>query len=235
MQAPSDLEINISRDAGGGVTSVNLQIEVTNSGLNAITGNLHCVLTEDDIQWSAPNGQQVHNHVPRIWWPDENGMQVTVQSGNGTTIPVSWSFQPGWNIDKLRVVAFLQSTTMQPDSTIEIYQGASEKVTDIPTGIDAEENLISASFQLFQNYPNPFNPTTIIGYRLPVNGDLELTIYDQLGRQIRKLVNRAQPAGLHQIEWNGLDDYGDAVSSGIYLYQLKSGGSIESRKMVLIR
>lgn len=236
MQAPSDLEISISRDGGGGgAGSINLRVEINNTGSSSMTGNLHCVLTENDIQWPAPNGQQVHNHVPRIWWPDKNGMPLTIPSGNETTVPVSWNFQPTWNVDKLWMVAFLQSTTMQPDSTIEIYQGASVKITDIPTGIDAEENPLPASFQLFQNYPNPFNPTTTISYRLPVKGDVQLTIYDQLGRQIRKLVNQTQSSGSHRIEWNGLDDNGNEVSSGIYIYQLKSNRLAENRKMVLIR
>jgi hypothetical protein len=235
LQVPSDLEINISGDGSGGVNSVNLQVEINNTGLSAITGNLHCVLTENDIQWAAPNGQQVHNHVPRIWWPNQNGMELTIPSGDGTTVPVSWSFQPSWDVDKLWVVAYLQSTTMQPDSTIEIFQGASVKLTDMPTGIAEQEDQRVSDFHLFQNYPNPFNPTTTISYRLPANDNVELTIYDQLGRQIRKLVNEKQTTGFHQTEWNGLDDNGKEVSSGIYFYQLKANGSIESRKMFLIR
>lgn len=235
LQVPSDLEINISREGGGAVNSVILQVEISNTGLNAITGNLHCVLTEDGIQWAAPNGEQVHNHVPRIWWPDKNGMQLTILSGNETTVPVSWDLQPSWNVDNLSVVAFLQSTTMQPDSTIEIFQGASVKVTDIPTGIAEQDNDIAADFHLFQNYPNPFNPETTIRYQVPAIGNVELTIYDQLSRQIRKLVNETQPAASYEIVWNGLDDNGKAVASGIYFYQLKTNGLIKSRKMVLIR
>ena len=95
---------------------------------------------------------------------------------------------------------------------------------------------VSTGFSLYANYPNPFNPTTTISYALPVRGKVKLAIYNLLGQQIRTLVNAEQPAGVHQVQWDGRNDAGKQVSSGIYFYQLKAGNSfLETKKMVLLR
>jgi len=90
-------------------------------------------------------------------------------------------------------------------------------------------------FTLFQNYPNPFNSNTVISYQLASSSEVELKIYNLLGQNIRKLVGIKQPAGTHQIEWDGKDDFGKDVASGVYVYQIKSNNFIKSRKMLLIR
>lgn len=98
-----------------------------------------------------------------------------------------------------------------------------------------EEQGVPKSFSLSQNYPNPFNPMTTIGYDLPETIDVEITIYNILGEKISTLINGIQQAGVKEITWNGTDDFGRAVSAGIYIYQLCAGGFTESRKMVLMR
>ncbi|NIV98773.1 T9SS type A sorting domain-containing protein, partial [Candidatus Saccharibacteria bacterium] len=76
---------------------------------------------------------------------------------------------------------------------------------------------------------------TTISYQLPVSSEIELTIYNLLGQQIQKLVNTRQTAGSYQILWDGRDDAGREVASGIYLYQLKAGKFVSTRKMLLIQ
>jgi hypothetical protein len=91
-------------------------------------------------------------------------------------------------------------------------------------------------YQLQQNYPNPFNPRTIINYRLAFDNFVELAIYNLSGQQIRTLVSIYQPAGSHQVEWDGRDESGQPVASGIYFYQLKAGNDFAAtKKMVLLR
>ncbi len=91
-------------------------------------------------------------------------------------------------------------------------------------------------FDLSPNYPNPFNPTTFISYKLATVSDVELTIHNQLGQEIRTLVKARKSAGTyHQIEWDGRDNVGKPVASGIYLYRLKAGSFVQTRKMVLLR
>lgn len=98
-----------------------------------------------------------------------------------------------------------------------------------------EENTIPTSFTLSQNYPNPFNPMTTIRYDLPVTGNVEIVIYNILGEKISTLVNGMQQTGAKEVIWNGIDDFGRAVSAGIYIYQIRAGDYTKSRKMVLIK
>jgi hypothetical protein len=83
--------------------------------------------------------------------------------------------------------------------------------------------------------PNPFNPSTTIGYTLPRGGDTELVVYDIEGRRVRTLVRGFVPAGDHGVVWDGRDDSGNGVASGVYLYRLRVGGLVETRKMVLVK
>ena len=92
-----------------------------------------------------------------------------------------------------------------------------------------------SAFQLIQNKPNPFNPTTTIEYDLPRRAHVTIRVYDTLGREVRTLLDATQPAGFHQIAWNGRDLHGKAVSSGVYLYTMTAGSFVESKKMLLLK
>jgi hypothetical protein len=89
---------------------------------------------------------------------------------------------------------------------------------------------IPNEFNLNQNFPNPLNPTTTIGYQLPRDSEVELTIYDITGRKIETLVSENKYAGYHTVNWNA-----SPYPSGIYLYRLKAGNFVETKKMVLIK
>ena len=77
--------------------------------------------------------------------------------------------------------------------------------------------------------------STVIAYRLPHPGTVKLTLYDLLGRPVRRLVSEYQEAGSHEITWDGADDRGRAVASGVYLYRLKTGNQQLSRRLVFVR
>jgi len=98
------------------------------------------------------------------------------------------------------------------------------------------EILVLKGFSLKQNYPNPFNSSTIISYELSENGkEVNLQIYNLKGHLIRKLVqNEIQNSGNHQVIWDGRDQNGKRISSGVYYYQLQAGKVNISKKMVLI-
>ncbi|RMF65047.1 MAG: T9SS C-terminal target domain-containing protein, partial [Calditrichaeota bacterium] len=103
------------------------------------------------------------------------------------------------------------------------------------TSVAADEPLPRV-FSLAQNYPNPFNPTTTIRYALPRSADVRLTIYNLLGQQIRTLVDgRNQAAGFHSVQWDGKDDRGGLMPSGIYVYRIQAGDFKKSRKMLLVK
>jgi hypothetical protein len=106
---------------------------------------------------------------------------------------------------------------------------------DTATGLGENENSTPHNFELWENYPNPFNPQTNISYRLPTSGNVQLRIYNLIGQKIKNLVNEFQPAGDHQINWVGSDNFGLRVASGIYLYRLQFGNTAEIRKMTVMR
>jgi hypothetical protein len=108
-------------------------------------------------------------------------------------------------------------------------------VTSLVTGVDDNPSNIVSNFSLEQNYPNPFNPETKINYQLAAGGFVTLGIYDLLGREIKLLVNEEQPYGRYTVNWNGTDNFGNKVPSGIYMYTLRTAGSVITKKMVLMK
>ncbi len=102
------------------------------------------------------------------------------------------------------------------------------------TGID-QEGLQPQKFLLSPNYPNPFNPTTLISYTIAVSSNVELRIYNQLGQIVRTLVYSKQPVGSYQIEWDGKNNKGNLLASGVYFQRLKVGSFVKTRKMILLR
>jgi hypothetical protein len=98
-----------------------------------------------------------------------------------------------------------------------------------------EKSAVPQEFSLFQNYPNPFNPETEIKYALPKDCEVQLVIYNVLGQKVKVLVDEHQIAGYKNIHWNGRDDKGKEVASGVYFYKLQAGDFSRSRKMLLLR
>jgi hypothetical protein len=90
-------------------------------------------------------------------------------------------------------------------------------------------------FALLQNFPNPFNPETTIAYNLAETGDVSLQIYNVVGQVVRTLVAERQSAGRYQVRWNGADDRGVPVSSGIYFYKIMTGKNQDVRKLMLLK
>jgi hypothetical protein len=90
-------------------------------------------------------------------------------------------------------------------------------------------------YALLQNYPNPFNPETSIGYRLPQAGHVSLMVFNVTGQMVRRLVDWDQAPGEHVATWDGTDQMGQPVASGIYFYQLVTGEFCEVRKMLLLK
>jgi YVTN family beta-propeller protein len=97
------------------------------------------------------------------------------------------------------------------------------------------EVFYRASFELGQNSPNPFNPTTRIRFTVPEDAKVSLVVYDVAGREVRTLVNGERPANHYEIEWNGKDNRGEAVASGVYFYRLQAGKHVQTKKMMVLK
>ncbi len=107
-------------------------------------------------------------------------------------------------------------------------------ITPTDVSVNKKDNA-PKNFDLAQNYPNPFNPTTTINYSLSQNGRVSLKIFDALGGLVKNLVNSEQRTGTYSVMWDGKNNDGLAVPSGIYLYRLKAVGKSLSKKMILLK
>jgi len=101
--------------------------------------------------------------------------------------------------------------------------------------IASDASIRPSSVLLKQNFPNPFNPTTSIRFFLEQANDVELTIYNLKGQQVRQLHAATLPFGEHEIVWDGRNDSGKDLASGQYMYSLRTGNDVQSKKMLLLR
>ncbi|MFH0992048.1 MAG: FlgD immunoglobulin-like domain containing protein, partial [bacterium] len=126
------------------------------------------------------------------------------------------------------------------DTTIPFRVGIyAQRITreGVITSVEKQNaGTIPKSPFLQQSYPNPFNPRTTIEYEIPSQGNVELTIYDTLGKVVRKMIEKEQKAGSYRVVWDGRDGKGNTVASGLYYYQLLFNRNIQlTRKSILLR
>lgn len=133
---------------------------------------------------------------------------------------------------------FLSNVIIHPESLTTVNVAMTPTV-GIEEGESNSTPSIPLSPWLDQNYPNPFNPTTTITFDVPITSGIkqkvQLIIYDIRGKQVIMLVDAEYEPGSHRVFWNGTNEQGRQVSSGIYLYTLRSGNNVYTRKMVLLK
>ena len=149
----------------------------------------------------------------------------------------------------MEVEVQFNNTLDNPSVVFMIDQISAGDVNALPLDIVADNfgqfvNTLSADvelslpteFKLYANYPNPFNPSTIITYDLAKASDVQLSIFDVRGREIKKLVvDTFQNPGKYHVAWIGKDDYGMNVSAGVYIYKLKVSNKVFHKKMILMK
>jgi hypothetical protein len=185
-------------------------------------------------------GDQVWHHVAGTWDGDAGSAKLYIDG-----IPImEWPYVPNpyelnhiylgqmaagnrtyvGMLDEVRIY----SNALSDDEVYFLYDNPGAHVNDSPVAKPQE-------FVLNQNYPNPFNPTTTISYQLAKNSDVLLTIYNQTGQKVRTLVQEKQGSGFQSINWDGRDDAGQQLSSGIYLYRLQVDNKVQTRKLMLVK
>jgi hypothetical protein len=156
---------------------------------------------------------------------------------NKTVKHIIGGLAPGTYNIKLNGNTISGINSLVDDSGVLYFEapgGGNFNISLLPTGV-LPESLPAQGFYLQQNYPNPFNPSTSIAYQLPMDTNVELKIFDLQGRPIRTLINTFQNSGSYSIAWEGENDEGQLVGTGLYLYQLKTVDATESRKMLLVK
>ena len=153
-------------------------------------------------------------------------------------------FTPGYDQGRVRV-AKLFSGDLDNDGHGDLVLSSASFAADKPTlfmiehdgtlSSDDFSGSIPSNFKLEQNFPNPFNPQTRFNYTLPESGNIELGVYDAVGRRIYAFYNGYQQAGSHNALWTGVDQNYNSVPSGIYFYRLKTETTTITKKMVLTK
>ncbi len=163
-----------------------------------------------------------------------------------STLPEDWIAVSNYANGKLHIamagvnpladgsIAFIQ-LKLKDKEAIASIKGSASLNDQINSELMVNVKEIPTEFTLGQNYPNPFNPTTNIKYTLAKNVKVYLAIYNMLGQRIRTLVDREQEAGYYTASWDGTNDFGYKVSSGIYIYRLSTDNFISTIKMNLLK
>jgi hypothetical protein len=118
-------------------------------------------------------------------------------------------------------------------SCVEEYVG--EQDTTNCGQVSIIDETLPIAYNLYNAYPNPFNPITTLRYDLPEDANVNITIYDMMGRQVKSLVNDLQTAGYKSLQWNATNDRNELVSAGLYLYTIQTGEFRQTKKMVLLK
>ncbi|QQS35598.1 MAG: T9SS type A sorting domain-containing protein [Ignavibacteriales bacterium] len=192
---------------------------------------------------------QSGNHPRLVWGPhptltDVVGYRVYRKYGTTNFVPIATTdFDEYYYTDTELTLDFVQGGTNAYYylKAIVIHESESEATNTVVANIDGQspEKQISSKsiiddFQI-NNYPNPFNPSTIISYSIPERSNIQIKVYDILGREIQELVNELKEAGEHNIQFNA-----ESLSSGVYIYSItvSNGNSIlfrESKQMILMK
>ena len=231
---------------GGIRTDDTLSLPIRKLGVYALGIELSDISTDvtpPEIYEYGPQGGDATEAYPEIFGrikDDRYGVGIDLSRSyiiiNGDTMPTT--FYPVDN--KLAYQLSTADTIFGAHLDISIvasdFSGnhATKEFNLVLTGIQ-NNNHVPSVLRLYQNYPNPFNIETKIRFDLPVAGEIELNIFDIQGRYLRGLVRKALPAGTYTVPWDGTNNHGNTVSSGIYFYQLKTKKQTIIRKMQLLK
>jgi hypothetical protein len=188
----------------------------------------------DQVSFQVPVLSERSDHFLMEYRDDGNG-KLTVLLYNMANEPIP---EGEGNIMSLPVTL---SSSAEEEVKIKLKEVvlADQKAALIPVGDEAPS--IPVAFELSQNYPNPFNPSTTIKFTLPSRQDgggelaTTLKIYNVLGEVVKTLADEPMAPGTHHIIWDGKDDQGTQVASGIYFYRLRAGDFQDTKKMVLMK
>jgi len=199
------------------------------TGFACGNGGIFIKTTNGGVNWTYYSTGAI-NMLQALWFNDTNtGYAVgntgrivkTTNGGVNWTVQTSPAEDPLWNVDFVDynngwVVGFVGDILYTSDGGL--------------TWIQPISNQVPSEFKLFQNYPNPFNPSSKIKFQISKFGEVQLKIYDVLGREVSTLVNGSLKPGTYVAEWDG-----SSSASGVYYYRLSTGSFSEVKKMVLLK
>jgi hypothetical protein len=157
-----------------------------------------------------------------------------IPAGSGGIIKVN--VQMNQNIDNPNVMLFFDEVS-GGDAGANAINATSEGLGLFNTTMLSSDlgSTVPDKYGLNANFPNPFNPVTFITYDLAGDGQVDLSVYNIVGRKVKTLVNNYETAGRKTTAWYGVDDSGNPLSAGMYFYRLTAGGKVFTKKMVLMK
>jgi hypothetical protein len=171
------------------------------------------------------------------FWLHEGNMKMKIWEGDLTDEETDWLLE-GTDPNPRVTGTFTMFSIISSDPAIKDQIELDDVVVRLvgeAVGVEDQPTNLPTSFALKNNYPNPFNPTTNIEFSLAKSDYTSLKIYSITGELVSTLVNGEMQSGTHSITFNGRDDAGNELSSGMYIYELKSGANISAKKMFLIK
>ncbi|MEJ2545990.1 MAG: multicopper oxidase domain-containing protein [Calditrichaceae bacterium] len=143
--------------------------------------------------------------------------------------------RPGRYVWHCHILSHEDHEMMRPYEVVSTPAIAGAPVAGTTQNLEQLISLLPSDYIVDQNYPNPFNPTTEIHFQIPEDNFVSINIYNTLGQVVRNLVNAEYAAGIHKAVWDGRDNVGNNLTSGIYFYRFVSGNLAKTMKMQLIR
>ncbi|MGE5314245.1 MAG: FlgD immunoglobulin-like domain containing protein [Acidobacteriota bacterium] len=149
---------------------------------------------------------------------------------------VDGATEPKYPINVTGIISQYTSSSSVYNNGYELMPRGMSDIKPITiTSVDGMESGLPKTYELANNFPNPFNPSTVIRFALPAQSMAKLVVYDMLGREVRTLVKSMLNAGYFETTWNGKDNAGRQVSSGIYIYRMEAGSFVSAKKMMLLK
>jgi hypothetical protein len=149
----------------------------------------------------------------------------TIPSGDGSVLTLPFTVSP--------------NAVGQYEIVFQEVILADERANAVPAEVKSTpvtiEKALPTEYDLIQNYPNPFNPETVIEFQLPEESYVHLTIFNVLGQEIHRLVDERKSGGFYKVIWDGRNEVGEDVSSGVYFFRLQAGDFVSVKKMMLLK
>ena len=171
--------------------------------------------------------------VDPLYWGTDDQLPSPFESSDGAVTALG---VPSYYVstENANVVFMAFNLSMMPDDAQQAVLGKFLAWSGSTTSNEDVLNL-PTQFALYENYPNPFNPVTTIRFDVPEISDVNITVYNVLGKQVNSFDLNTMSPGTHHIKWRGIDNAGKPVSSGLYFYTIKAGDFFATKKMMLLK
>jgi hypothetical protein len=185
---------------------------------------LFVAASESLHRYPIPVGK--HEHAFRDFAVDSGGYVLTLSLGDSVRYQWSYPIDPEYRVDRL-----VSNIWVEDPATRKVLQAVRSRVPDI-SGIEVVD---VPEVELHRNVPNPFSSKTSISYNVKTTGRVHLAVYSLTGRLVKELVDAYLDPGTYSAAWDGRDNLGNEVASGVYYYRIESDKAFQAGKMILLR